>query len=61
MTLPGYFMRDDPDACHVVLGVPWKRRTYYFEGSGLTSVLAKAQQLRHEELDDAGIKNGAID
>ena len=36
-----YFMRDDPDACHVVLSVPWERRTYYFEGSGLTSVLAK--------------------
>lgn len=36
-----YFMRDDPDACHVVLAVPWIRRTYYFEGSGLTSLLAK--------------------
>jgi len=36
-----YFMKDDPDACHVVLGIPWKRRTYYFEGSGLTSMLAK--------------------
>ena len=42
-------MRDDPDACHVVLSVPWERRTYYFEGSGLTSVLAKAQQLRHQK------------
>jgi len=37
-----YFMKDDPDSCHVVLRLPWKQnRTYYFEGSGLTSLDAK--------------------
>ena len=33
---------DDPDSCHVVLRLPWKGdRFYYFEGSGLTPLLAK--------------------
>eukprot|EP00438_Fugacium_kawagutii_P035254 Skav227213 [mRNA] locus=scaffold2048:364147:365493:- [translate_table: standard] len=37
-----YFVKDDPDSCHVVLRLPWKQsRLYYFEGSGLTSLLAK--------------------
>ncbi|CAL1155135.1 unnamed protein product [Cladocopium goreaui] len=37
-----YFTKDDPDSCHVVLRLPWKQnRTYYFEGSGLTSLDAK--------------------
>ena len=37
-----FFAKDDPDSCHVVLRLPWKQnRTYYFEGSGLTSLLAK--------------------
>lgn len=37
-----YFTKDDPDSCHVVLRLPWiQNRTYYFEGSGLTSLDAK--------------------